>query len=428
MHRLTYSLSTKSLGIIVLLFMSSSLLNAAPFTPSSDAQILETLPAGSPPARFATMASLSSTPPIMNAEQTSKLLEQAYLQGDPRALGQAKAQLDQTDNQDVETLLLKARVLQSDHKFTESKQLLQQILTKEPANPDALLTLSSLLVVQGQFDEAMKYCEKLNDASLRVYQLACTAQVQTVNGEITQAKQTLNGLASLAPGLDPSTARWIYLMQADAALRTRDAELADQVFGVMDSDTVPALMARADWLLKTGEYQQVRELLKEHTDKDSLLLRLITAQIRLQDPDAQQNLALMKDRIGVWEIRQEKAHIRDQATYALLNSQVDSALKLSRENWQQQRETADVLIYATAAIKANSQKDIKVIQQFMTDNNYEYPALQRDLNLGKFTGCMDCQALNAETVAKQIMNNITISDVLNARIAVEPRWKEELLS
>lgn len=358
----------------------SPLVVAAPFIPADDQQILETLPTDSPPPRFLTADDFLSSANNVSPEKTRQLLERAYLQGDPRALGQARAQLDQSTDQSVETLMLRARAAQSNHEFDEAKALLKRILKQNPANADALLTLSSLLVVQGQFDAAMSYCTKLTDASLRVYQLTCVAQIQTMTGKLTEAKQTLSGLASLAAGLDASTARWIYLIQADAALRSNDTALAEQVFAMMDSRTVPALMARADWLLSQNDYQQVRALLKDHTDKDALLLKLITAQLKLNDPQTKQNLALMQERLKVWSIRQEKAHLREQAAYALLANQHDSALKLAQENWQQQRETADITIYATAAIKANSEADIKIIEQFITDTGFEYPALKLSLD------------------------------------------------
>ena len=77
--------------------------------------------------------------------------------------------------------------------------------------------------------------------------------------------------------------------------------------------------------------------------------------------------------------------MREQATYALLANQINPALQLARENWQQQRETADIVIYATAAIKAGSKKDIELLHQFMTETQFEYPALERDLRLGKIS-------------------------------------------
>lgn len=388
------------IGLLCLLIISSQLLYATPFIPKDDQQILETLPPDSPPARYLSSDDFSSSKNTNDPEQTSQLLERAYLQGDPRALGQARAQLDQTTDQSIETLMLRARALQSDHKFSEAKELLKQILSKDTANPDALLTLSSLLVVQGQFEEAMGYCKKLNDSSLSVYRAACEAQIQSMTGQIIQAKQTLNNLAAIAPQLDASTARWIYLIQADAALRSQDTSLADEVFSVIDAQTVPALMARADWLLSNGEYQEVIQLLKTHTDKDALLLRLITAQIKLRDPKSKQNLALMEERIEVWQIRKENAHMREQATYAMLANQVDSALQLARNNWQQQRETADIEIYTKAAIQAGSQKDIEVIRQFIKDTQFEYVALERDLRLGKISDCLNCPPSGMQTSSK----------------------------
>ena len=390
--------------LFFLLLISSQLIHAAPFIPTDDQQVLATLPDNSPPPRYLSAADFVSDTGSNNLDQTSELLERAYLQGDPRALGQARAQLDQTTDQSIDTLMLQARAFQSDHKFAKAEEILKQILSRDAAHPDALLTLSSLLLVQGQFSDAMSYCQQLDDPALRVYELACAAQIQSMTGELDAAKQTLSGLAAIAPGLDASTARWIYLIQADAALRSQDATLAKQVFDVMDDQTVPALMARADWLLSIGEYTQVRDLLQEHTDKDALLLRLITAQMKLNDPKAKQNLALMKERIYVWQIRQENAHMREQATYALLANQVDSALSLAQKNWQQQRETADIELYATAALRANSQKDIDLIRQFITDTQFQYPALERDLRSGKLSDCLNCQAVRKQHSAIQTQN------------------------
>ena len=146
-----------SIGLTLILSIVSLPLYAAPFTPTSDQQILATLPIGSAAPRYTNAQSFSTSMTPLSNTQTEQLLERAYLQSDPRALGQAQAQLNQTTNQDTATLILKARALQSDHKFNEAKTALEQILAKEPNNPDALLTLSSLLVVEGQYKPAMAH-------------------------------------------------------------------------------------------------------------------------------------------------------------------------------------------------------------------------------------------------------------------------------
>ena len=79
----------------------SSLVVAAPFIPTDDQQILETLPTDSPPPRYLTASDFVSTTNEMDPEQTRQLLEHAYLQGDPRALGQAQAPLDQSKDQSL---------------------------------------------------------------------------------------------------------------------------------------------------------------------------------------------------------------------------------------------------------------------------------------------------------------------------------------
>ena len=93
--------------------------------------------------------------------------------------------------------------------------------------------------------------------------------------------------------------------------------------------------------------------------------------------------------------------MREQATYALLSKQVDLALQLAKDNWQQQRETADIVLYATAAIEAGSQEDIKLIRQFMIDTKFEYSALEQALRLGKINGCLHCSAEHTQNVTTQ---------------------------
>jgi len=70
------------IGLLPLLLIGSPLLHAAPFIPKSDQQILETLPTDSPPPRYSNSDSFVDSASTASPEQTSKLLERAYLQGD----------------------------------------------------------------------------------------------------------------------------------------------------------------------------------------------------------------------------------------------------------------------------------------------------------------------------------------------------------
>lgn len=372
---------------LVSLAMSAAA-DAAPYIPQNPSAVIETLPSDMPAARFASAADIGLSNPSKGesvgnrTEQISTLLNRAYLEGDPRALGQARAILDQTEEKDTGLLMLEARALQSDHQFEAAKTVLEQILKLEPSNPDALLILSSLLLVEGDFEQALELCTGLNQIDLMLYRLGCQAGVNSMTGSLESTKESLAALAQAAPTLDAGTARWIYLMQADAALRSQDTELAKQVFTVMDAQTVPALMARADWLLKHGEYARTIKLLKGRENQDALLLRLATAQLASCSPEAKTSLQLLGERIAVWEQRGENAHLREQATYELLRGHDAKALEVARDNWDQQRETADLLVYATAVLRTNSEQDLKTINQFIDQTGFEYPALTAQLKAG----------------------------------------------
>jgi hypothetical protein len=41
-----------------------------------------------------------------------------------------------------------------------------------------------------------------------------------------------------------------------------------------------------------------------------------------------------------------------------------------------------VVVYATAALAANSQTDLKIIQDWINSTGFEYPTLMRHLKLG----------------------------------------------
>ena len=68
----------------------------------------------------------------------------------------------------------------------------------------------------------------------------------------------------------------------------------------------------------------------------------------------------MGERVQIWNERGEVAHQREAAQYALLFKNPKPALKLAQLNWQRQRETADIVVYANAAINNQSTADIQI--------------------------------------------------------------------
>jgi tetratricopeptide (TPR) repeat protein len=350
---------------------------AIPYRPTSDADVIETLPAGSATYQSRMLINAKGTLPFsVVAPQISALLTRSYSQGDPRALGQAESLLEpyQTLNT-PEIMMYRATILQANHHFDESKALLQKILNKIPNQPDSVLMLSSINLVQGRFEDARKECEGIRDMGLMILRFACVAQVDDMTGKLVSSRDVLYQLTQINNGLDAGQLRWINLILADIAIRLNDPVLAKSVFEQLDMTTAPSLTARADWLLDHRYWAETQHLLASHKDNDALLIRLVISEVQLKSPTAQADLQLLGERMKVWDERGETAHQREQAMYAMMLNPPAIALNLARNNWQKQRETADVAIYTNAAIRAHSVSDMKIIQDWIKQTGFEYPRL-----------------------------------------------------
>jgi hypothetical protein len=355
--------------------------HATPYRPTNDADVIDTLPAGS--ATYQSRIRINSKgklPFNAVAPQISALLSRSYSLGDPRALGQADSLLEPYQKLNTpEIMMYRATILQANHHFDESKAVIQTILKKLPNQPDSVLMLSSINLVQGRFDDARKECDGIRDMGLMILRFACVAQVDDMTGKLVSSRDILSQLTQINNGLDAGQIRWLNLILADIALRLNDPVLAKSVFEQLDMTTAPSLTARADWLIDHRDWAETKQLLESHKDNDALLLRLVISEVQLKSPNAQADFQLLGERIKVWDERGETAHQREQALYAMMLNPPEIALNLARTNWKKQRETADVAIYTNAAIRAHSVSDMNIIQDWIKQTGFEYPRLTQVL-------------------------------------------------
>lgn len=372
---------TRINALLALLFgMHAACTHAAPYYPAHDQDIVEKLPAGSLTYQQLKQPGTSTgkQPFEQVQEQINSLIKQAYRTGNPRTLGIAEAMLAPYTQQNAPAIrLARANIYQATHRFAQSRQELLSVLQQLPDQPDSLLMLAAIDTVQGNFQSARQYCQRLHDPSLLVIRLACLAQIDGMTGKLRASAATMQQLLSLNSGLNTEQQQWLCLILADMALRLDDPVLAKQVFSQLDHDTAPALVARADWLMAHQAWLLTRNLLIPHTDNDSLLLRLSIAGQQLRQKEATQWRALLAQRLNIWQQRGETAHQREQAQFALWFGSANQALELARSNWQKQRETADFSLYAQAAMRANSLDDLRILQQWAKTTGFEYPHINK---------------------------------------------------
>lgn len=355
-----------TLAVALVLTGWTALPLAAPFTPTRDDEVVQRLPTRLDAADRQQRARLARDPQQLPlALSTARAaIERARRFGDPRELGQAQAALAPWWGQaspPPAVRLLRATVRQSQHAFDAALTDLEA-LAADDAVPLAVqaqagLTRAAVLQVRGRWDEARRVCESLlagrfapmGEALSRPAR-ACVAELRSLRGEPRQAAADLAALAREAPG-----DRWLNLLQAELAQRLGDDGAAGVHFRVAAGEGADAyaLAARVDWLLDLG---QTREALAQvdtgDTEADALLLRRAIALHRLGDARAPAAVAAMRARLDAARLRGE-VHAREEARLALdaLNEPA-RALTLAVENWAQQKEPADAVLLARAAVAA----------------------------------------------------------------------------
>lgn len=355
-----------TLAVALVLTGWTALPLAAPFTPARDDEVVQRLPTRLDAAARQQRARLARDPQQLPlALSTARAaIERARRFGDPRELGQAQAALAPWWGQaspPPAVRLLRATVRQSQHAFDAALTDLEALAVDDAASlavqAQAGLTRAAVLQVRGRWDEARRVCESLlagrfapmGEALSRPAR-ACVAELRSLRGEPRQAAADLAALAREAPG-----DRWLSLLQAELAQRLGDDVAAGAHFRVAAGEGADAyaLAARVDWLLDLG---QTREALAQvdtgDTEADALLLRRAIALHRLGDARAPAAVAAMRERLEAARLRGE-VHAREEARLALdaLNEPA-RALTLAVENWAQQKEPADAVLLARAAVAA----------------------------------------------------------------------------
>ena len=338
--------------------------NAAPISPTSDAQVIETLPAksaGRAEERRLRKAVQGNPRDAQSAvDLARRLMDEARERGDPRLAGQAMAALQPwTDPATAPTdvLLLQAVVKQFLHDFDGAAQLLERSLARDAQQPQAWLTLATVRRVQGRYADSDRACTQLLAIGATLHGTACLAENEALRGDIDAARKRFEGLLS-APRLDAGARNWLLTSVAELEERAGRNSAAEAAYkaALAASGDGYTLVAYADFLIAQRRDREALALLREHPRTDVVLLRLAMAGTRSKAPQAAADASEMRERIAQANLRPEAqtVHGREQALFALwVDADPERAVALARGNVGLQREPIDLLVLAQAAAAAN---------------------------------------------------------------------------
>ena len=356
-----------SVAVTLFLFCMAALASAAPYTPGGDHVVLARLPqvpatlqAPSPPSDLSAALALARSQ-----------IDYASAQGDPRFLGYAEATLApfSQDMSSPAANLLMARIEQQRHQFARARHRLTRLLEQSPNQGQAWLMLANIDRVQGRLDEARQACQAASRTLPPTTVLLCQARVQAITGQREQAYRTLQALASSPAAPQGKSAQWLNTLSAEIALQQGRLELATEHLrdALQQAPDDPYLRyLQSDLWLASNQAQAVIRDLTNWQDREGALLRLAIAGQRLEHPQAQAWRQDYRAHMAADQDTGRQRHLREHARFLLeVESDPQGALTLARENWQQQRELADLRLLHASAMAADDQATLSQLQAFV---------------------------------------------------------------
>ena len=148
------------------------------------------------------------------------------------------------------------------------------------------------------------------------------------------------------------------------------------------------LGAYADYLLDDGRPPEVLALLRDKVAADPLLLRYALAlQAAQHSQELPARVEQLRDRFAASRLRGDRVHLREEARFTLhLLNAPQEALKLAQENWQVQKEPADIRILLEAALAANDATAVGIATDWLRNCRLEDMQLSRLMPAAKHQG------------------------------------------
>ena len=119
-------------------------------------------------------------------------------------------------------------------------------------------------------------------------------------------------------------------------------------------------------------------MLRDKTRADPLLLRYALALQAQNSKELPAQIAQLLDRFEASRLRGDRVHLREEARFTMhLLHAPEAALKLARENWQVQKEPADVRILLEAALGAHDAAAAEEGREWLRNSRLEDVYLSR---------------------------------------------------
>lgn len=368
---------------------------AAPFTPASDAAVVERLPGrGSqdPALRSvdALRKQLAAAPrdARLRIELARRYFDLALAQGDPRYAGYAIGALapmasDPPRDPPTAAAYWAARGIleQYLHAFDPALASLARAGQLDPRSPEPPGWRAAIFMVQARYEEALGECDRLQLLAHPLWATGCRAYARAATGHLTDAYGQLAHAAAVSRDAPPALRLWAQTRLAEMAQRLQRHTEAEHHFrlaldtGVTDQFL---LAAYADFLIARGRPPEALTLLASWERSDVLLLRLALAGQALNDSRTPGWIAQLRERFADAARRGDALHEWEAGRFELdIENRPERALALAAHNYAVQREPRDAFLLMRAALAAGRPSEAAPALAWLRASRYEDAAFSR---------------------------------------------------
>jgi len=351
-------MSTKSMPIPLNYLLAAVLLLCTPLPamaqrpprviPDNPALVLEKLPPGYRGFAAPTLPGDAMLPRIQ------ALLQAAARSGDTRLSTRAHSLLQRLPADVANSpdgLRAKAFSAQHRHEFDQARQLLGQLLKRDPRDGSSLLSRAQVSIVQGHLNKARSDCVSLAlqvDINLGA---VCTAALQLRMGADANAARLLDRWLDSVGG-DPGLTRFVLVMRGEVASRRAETD-AGRWFKralALDPDDVRTRLAFARHLRHVQQPGEALAILATATESDTVLLQRALAAREAKSANAGLLANLLGKRFQLARQTGSETELRDEAEFHLaLRNDPARGLQLAQENFKTQRDREDQELLQKAA-------------------------------------------------------------------------------
>lgn len=362
--------------------------NRAPYLPKHDSTVLQRVPSRNNPAIVKMRALRAQLDAKPHDVQLADKLARAYVSfgreiGDAHYSGYATAVIApwmKLKEPPPPVLVTQAVILQFLHKFDPARKLLQAAIKRAPNNAQAWLTLSSVDMIQGRYDEANIDCVRSAQSGGQLLGIMCSGALRSFTGHAEQAQKMLMLISATAPKIPKPVESYIQGLLAETAGRLGQWEQAEMHFKKALSFTPHdnfTLVNYADLLLYLHRPKEVLRLLNDDQQSDTAFLRIALAHQQLKSPDLARYTWIMAARFEALTLRGSHLFGREHSRFALhLLHDPQLALQLAERNWKVQRAPWDQRVFLEAALAANKPAAARPVLAQLDQTHLQDPIIQ----------------------------------------------------